>query len=166
MNELRFVWDESKNISNQKKHNVSFEEAKSAFYDENARIIDDPDHSQVEERFIILGLNNSLRLLVVVHTYRESNEVLRIISARKLQKMRVSIIKKVKNMKDEYNFSNSKKNPYVKKLKKPVTIRLDNSTIEYFKNLAEETDIPYQKLINLFLRDCANQQKRPSINWM
>ncbi len=68
-------------------------------------------------------------------------------------------------MRDEYNFSNSIKNPYAKKLKKQVTIRLETETIEYFKNLALETDIPYQKLINLFLRDCANKQMKPSINW-
>ena len=68
-------------------------------------------------------------------------------------------------MRTEYNFSNSNKNPYIKKLKKQITIRLENETIEYFKNLAVETDIPYQKLINLFLRDCAEHQKKPSISW-
>jgi len=69
-------------------------------------------------------------------------------------------------MRDEYNFSESRKNPYARKLKKPVTIRLEKSTIEYFKNLASETDIPYQKLINLFLQDCAKRKKKPSINWV
>ena len=69
-------------------------------------------------------------------------------------------------MRDEYNFSESRKNPYARKLKKPVTIRLEKSTIEYFKNLASETDIPYQKLINLFLQDCAKRRKKPSINWV
>jgi predicted DNA binding CopG/RHH family protein len=68
-------------------------------------------------------------------------------------------------MKDEYDFSNSVKNPYIKKLKQQVTIRIDNETIEYFKKLAAETDIPYQKLINLFLRDCAQNKKKPSITW-
>ena len=68
-------------------------------------------------------------------------------------------------MRTEYNFSKSTKNPYVKKLKKQVTIRLESETIEYFKQLALETDIPYQKLINLFLRDCAQNKLKPSIKW-
>ena len=69
-------------------------------------------------------------------------------------------------MRTEYDFSDSIKNPYARKLKKQVTIRLENETIEYFKKLANETDIPYQKLINLFLSDCAKNKKKPSINWM
>jgi len=68
-------------------------------------------------------------------------------------------------MRTEYDFSNSIKNPYSKKLKRQITIRLENETIEYFKKLAIETDIPYQKLINLFLTDCAKQQIKPSILW-
>jgi len=69
-------------------------------------------------------------------------------------------------MKNEYNFSNSAKNPYTKKLKKQITIRIENDTIEYFKELASETDIPYQKLINLFLTNCAQNKMKPTINWM
>ncbi len=68
-------------------------------------------------------------------------------------------------MRDEYDFSKSVKNPYTKKLKKQVTIRLENETIEYFKQLAAETDIPYQKLINFFLRDCAEKKLKPSVTW-
>ena len=68
-------------------------------------------------------------------------------------------------MKNEYDFSKSVKNPYAKKLKKQITIRMENETIEYFKQLAIETDIPYQKLINLFLRDCAVHKVKPTINW-
>jgi predicted DNA binding CopG/RHH family protein len=68
-------------------------------------------------------------------------------------------------MRTEYDFTNSVKNPYTKKLKKQITIRLENETIEYFKELAREIDIPYQKLINLFLRDCAYQKMKPSISW-
>jgi predicted DNA binding CopG/RHH family protein len=68
-------------------------------------------------------------------------------------------------MKKEYNFSNSVKNPYIKKLKKQITIRLENDTIEYFKKLASETDIPYQNLINLYLRNCAQNELKPSIDW-
>jgi predicted DNA binding CopG/RHH family protein len=80
--------------------------------------------------------------------------------------MKVKSIIKVDKMRNEYNFSDSMKNPYARKLKKQVTIRLEKDTIEYFKKLADETDIPYQKLINLFLRDCAKNQMKPSINWM
>jgi len=68
-------------------------------------------------------------------------------------------------MKNNYDFSKSVKNPYTKKLKKQITIRLEKETIEYFKKLAAETDIPYQKLINLFLRDCAEHNKKPEITW-
>lgn len=68
-------------------------------------------------------------------------------------------------MRKEYDFSNSVKNPYIKKLKKQITIRLENETIEYFKKLSTETDIPYQKLINLFLSDCAKQKMKPSVSW-
>jgi len=68
-------------------------------------------------------------------------------------------------MKKNYDFSNSIKNPYIKKLKKQVTIRLENDTIDYFKSIAADADIPYQKLINLFLRDCAENRKKPEIHW-
>lgn len=68
-------------------------------------------------------------------------------------------------MKKEYDFSSAKKNPYAKRLKRPVTIRLDEVTVNYFKALAEENEIPYQTLINLYLRDCAAQQKKPQVAW-
>ena len=83
MSSLRFEWDEPKAAVNAKKHGVSFEEARSVFFDERARLIDDPDHSEDEERFILLGLSSSLRLLVVCHCYRTEGNVIRIISARK-----------------------------------------------------------------------------------
>lgn len=83
MSALHFEWDERKAAANRKKHGVSFEEAKSAFYDERAKLIDDPDHSDEEDRFILLGLSSALRLLVVCHCYRSEKGVIRIISARK-----------------------------------------------------------------------------------
>jgi uncharacterized protein len=83
MSNLRFVWDERKAAANEKKHGVSFEEARSVFFDEQARLIDDPDHSEDEERFILLGLSSVLRLLVVCHCYRSEGNVIRIISARR-----------------------------------------------------------------------------------
>ena len=68
-------------------------------------------------------------------------------------------------MRDNYDFSNSVKNPYSKKLKKQVTIRLDEDTIEYFKGMAEDKGIPYQSLINLYLRDCAEKHKELKVKW-
>ena len=68
-------------------------------------------------------------------------------------------------MRDNYDFSKGRKNPYAKKLKKSVTIRLDEETVDYFRKLAQETDIPYQTLINMYLRDCASNKKRLKIAW-
>ena len=86
MDLIRFEWDENKNDINKKKHKVSFEEARTVFYDEAALVIDDPEHSEDEERFIILGLSKRANLLVVCHCCRESDTVIRIISARKATK--------------------------------------------------------------------------------
>ena len=68
-------------------------------------------------------------------------------------------------MKKRYDFSKSIKNPYLKKAKKQLTIRLDEDTIDYFRSLAEESGIPYQSLINLYLRDCASENKRLHMDW-
>lgn len=86
MEGIRFEWDEHKNELNKKKHNISFEEAKTVFYDEDALIINDPDHSSEEERFVILGFSTQAKLLVVCHCYRAADMVIRIISARKATK--------------------------------------------------------------------------------
>jgi uncharacterized DUF497 family protein len=83
MSELRFEWDSRKNRSNTKKHGVSFEEAQTAFSDEHALVIDDPEHSVDEDRFVLLGLSTRLRVLVVCHCYRKGGDVIRIISARR-----------------------------------------------------------------------------------
>jgi uncharacterized protein len=83
MNTLRFEWDERKAAANAKKHGVTFEEARSVFADERAKLIDDPDHSDDEERFVLLGLSSTPRLLVVCHCYRSKGNIIRIISARK-----------------------------------------------------------------------------------
>ncbi len=86
MYDLQFIWDERKNKINQKKHGVSFEEAQSVFYDDYARLIADPDHSFMEDRFILLGISKKVRILIVCHCYRENDEIIRIISARKADK--------------------------------------------------------------------------------
>ena len=82
MNKLKFEWDPSKAESNIKKHGISFEEAKTVFDDDFGRLISDPDHSQDEERFILLGISYSLKILTVVHCYRDNDGIIRIISAR------------------------------------------------------------------------------------
>ena len=80
---LTFEWDSRKAAANLRKHGVSFEDAQSVFSDERARLIDDPDHSADEDRFVLLGLSSSMRLLVVAHCYRAGGSTIRIISARK-----------------------------------------------------------------------------------
>ena len=83
MDAIRFAWDEAKAAENRRKHGVAFEEAATVFADENARLKHDPDHSLKEDRFVLLGFSSKLRLLLVCHAYRENDEVIRIISARK-----------------------------------------------------------------------------------
>lgn len=83
MSDLRFDWDEAKNGANQTKHGVSFEEAQTVFSDDDALLLGDPDHSETEDRFLLLGLSSLLRTLVVCHCYRDQEDLIRIISARK-----------------------------------------------------------------------------------
>ena len=83
MGNIEFAWDRRKARSNLNKHGVSFEEAKAVFLDESARLIDDPDHSADEARFLLLGYSFRARCLVVSHCYRESDSVIRLISARR-----------------------------------------------------------------------------------
>ena len=83
MTYIRFTWDQKKSKANYEKHGISFEEAKSIFYDPAARQIYDPDHSADEDRFIMLGMSHKLRVFIVCHCYREKEEKIRIISARK-----------------------------------------------------------------------------------
>jgi uncharacterized DUF497 family protein len=83
MEEMIFSWGEREDRENQRKHGISFEEAATAFADENARLKHDPDHSQEEDRFILLGFSAKLRLLVVAHAYRQHGKQIRIVSARK-----------------------------------------------------------------------------------
>ncbi|CAN1509223.1 Ribonuclease toxin, BrnT, of type II toxin-antitoxin system [Burkholderiaceae bacterium] len=82
MSDIKFEWDTKKATANLKKHGVSFAEARTVFFDENAKLINDPDHSGDEDRFILLGLSSSLRIVLVCHCYREKGNVIRLISAR------------------------------------------------------------------------------------
>ena len=83
MGEMRFEWDPRKAAGNRRKHGVSFTEAESVFADEHALLLDDPEHSESEDRFLLLGLSGALRVLVVVHCFRASDCVIRLISARR-----------------------------------------------------------------------------------
>ncbi len=86
MEGLQFNWDDAKNRSNRRKHGVSFEEAQTAFFDDRAKVFYDPDHSEEEDPFILLGMSCQFRTLVVCHCYREKDTLVRIISARKADK--------------------------------------------------------------------------------
>lgn len=86
MSDIRFEWDERKSQINKQKHKVSFEEAQSVFLDENAIRFFDPGHSRSEDRFIMLGMSYTLRVLIVCHCFRSDDKVIRIISARKADK--------------------------------------------------------------------------------
>ena len=83
MMQLKFEWNARKASANLKRHGVSFEEARTVFLDEYAKLIDDPDHSEVEDRFVLLGLSSTLKVILVCHCYLEQGNVIRIISARK-----------------------------------------------------------------------------------
>ena len=87
MNPLRFEWDEEKNRENRRKHGVSFEEARTVFYDDNAIEFYDDGHSAREDRFLLLGVSSRLRALMVCHCLREGGDVIRIVSARKATAM-------------------------------------------------------------------------------
>ena len=83
MSDLRFEWDRRKSAANLRKHGISFEEARTVFADERGLLLDDPDHSENEARFVLLGLSWRLRMLVVCHCYRDDGDAIRIISARR-----------------------------------------------------------------------------------
>ena len=108
------------------------------FTDEYGRLISVPEYSDEddEDRFILLGTSIDSRLLIVCHCVREQD-----------------------SMRDHYDFSDSVKNPYAKKLKKQVTIRLDEDAVVYFKSLSENKGFPYQSLINLYLKGCAQSHR-------
>ncbi len=91
MDKIHFEWDNNKNAINIKKHNLSFEEASTVFYDDRAILFDDPEHSYEEERFLIIGTTMSSRICIVSHCYRDNDEVIRIISARKATKSEKSV---------------------------------------------------------------------------
>ncbi len=95
MRDIRFEWDPAKAAANARKHGVTFEEAQTAFFDDLALVIDDPEHSEAETRFVLLGLSAAARILVVVHAHRSAPDTIRIISARKASRAeRVGYVKR------------------------------------------------------------------------
>lgn|GEM_PF-586690 len=119
-----------------------------------------------EDRLIAIGYSLLDRILTVVHCYKEDDEVIRIISARKATKQEKNSLKE-NNMKKSYDLSKMKevKPSYLKKLKQQVTIKLDTQVIEYFKALSETAEIPSQTLINLYLKECAETKKKLKLKW-
>ena len=94
MKDLYFDWSEAKNKANVRKHGVSFEEAKSVFFDEHALLIADPDHSENEDRFVLLGLSAKLRLLLVCHCFEADDGLIRVISCRKANRKEMSLYRR------------------------------------------------------------------------
>jgi|ERR1043166_71916 uncharacterized protein (DUF4415 family) len=166
MSELRFAWDPRKAAQNLRKHGVSFSEAETVFSDERALLIDDPDHSEEEDRFLLLGLSSGAsvaRRLPQLPEQRHGHSAH--LGLESDSDGTSAIHPQVSLMRKSYDFSKGRPNPYAKLLKRPVTIRLDTATIDYFKQLARAEDIPYQTLINLYLRDCAAHQRRLDLTW-
>ena len=159
---MKFEWDEAKNGSNIQKHGVSFEEARTVF--------DDPLHiskldcrfSYFEERWITIGTTVNGKLLVVANIFFDENgeEIIRIISARKASVKERSFLSDIDDrkkyddyeMEEEYDFSRGVRGRFYKPKKIPTTLRLDDDILMYFKKKASEEKVPYQTLINAFLR--------------
>ena len=88
---LKFEWNKTKDAINKRKHGISFNEASTVFYDENALLFDDPEHSRSEDRFLIIGMSIKMHICIVSHCYRKNDQIIRIISARKATKKEVNI---------------------------------------------------------------------------
>jgi uncharacterized protein (DUF4415 family) len=157
---MRFEWDPRKAAKNRQRHRVSFEEAETVFYDEQALVLEDPGPDDREERFVIIGMSSAIRVLVDLPL----SEGRRRHSHHQRQEGGPGgipgLLAEAYTMKKHYDFSKARKNPYAKLLKRQVTIRLDIPTIDYFKGVSAAQGIPYQTLINLYLRDCAESKRR------
>ena len=169
MDELEFTWDDQKAQSNRTKHGVSFEEAKSAFFDENARVIYDPDHSQQEDRFILLGMSDYLRLLIVCHCHRENDTIIRIISARKANKKKKKTVSGVLIMRDNYDFSKSIKNHYYNRLKncskkQLLTLFLDEEIVTWYKKNKEYHQTEINNLLKEYIKNGIKKKEKVSLN--
>jgi len=164
---ITFEWDSHKAASNLKKHGISFEEARSVFFDELAVQFFDEEHSHTEERFLMLGMSTKARLLLVMPLREGSGRHHQNHLSPQGNPGREWFLPGRVTMRDEYDLSRlkSRPNPYASRLKKSVTMRLSEDVIDYFKDMAEETGVPYQTLINLYLRDYVAQQRKIDIAW-
>jgi uncharacterized DUF497 family protein len=141
---------------------VSFEEARTVFLDENALLQPDEEHSGDEDRFVLLGLSAQLRTLVVCHLLPTARRGHPYHLRAQGKFLRARAVRRSENeMRKNYDFSTAVRNPYAKRLKRQLTIRLDEETIDYFQGLSHEMSLPYQTLMNMYLRDCAETRKRP-----
>lgn len=156
---IDFEWDPHKAELNAGKHAVTFEEAAESFYDPYARIIDDPDHSDNEERFILIGMSMSARVLTVSHFVRGGRTDCPHHLGAEIDEERGMPVLEVPEMREEYDFSDSRPNPYIERLRKPVTMNLDIANIDYFKAESARTGVPYQVIINMYLTECREQGK-------
>lgn len=150
MKGISFEWDDNKAAINEAKHHITFSEANTVFADENAILFDDPNHSQEEERFMML--------FVLSPPERQP---------RMKQLNTTKLTKGGKSMEKEYDIEklNPRKNPYAKRVKKQITINIDGDTIDFFKAKSEKCGIPYQTLINLYLSDCKEQNRELELKW-
>ncbi len=149
---------------------MTFEEAQTVFCDENAILFDDPEHSEYENRFLIIGFTSKARICIVSHCYRESDSVIRIIPARRATTSEKNYYNKENGgnrMREEYDIKslNPRKNPYSKRIKQQITINIDSDVVNYFKEKSEFLGIPYQTLINLYLSDCMKNQRELHMVW-
>lgn len=128
---------------------------------------EEPGEPAQTQRVVRGGISFRLRALVVCHCFRMNDALVRIISARKANKKEEITGTGGKTMRKHYDFGKMKgeRNPYVKVLKQPITMRLDKGTVAYFKALATELGMPYQNLINLYLRECALNHKKLELKW-
>lgn len=166
MKELHFQWDVVKANENLKKHGVSFEEAKSVFFNEHAIEFYDDEHSEREDRFFLLGGKQEFKSSIDMSLFQGVGIDHKNNFGKKGDKERIKTLYRW-TMKAEYDLSKmkSRPNPYAKRLKKQVTLRIGVDIIEYFKGLSSRTGIPYQSLINLYLRDCASSHRELKLNW-
>ena len=144
---------------------MSFEEAKTVFFDERAKLIDDPDHSEDEERFVLIWNEQRASFPARLSLLPEQRQCHSYHLRTQGHFQGVQILLIGCHMRKEDHFSKARKNPYASQLKKQITIRLDEESITYFKAISEDVGVPYQSLINLYLRDCAISQRKLNLNW-
>ena len=148
-----FEWDDVKAAINERKHGVTFDEATEAFDDPWARVIDGPDHSfhpHGHEPRCAVANRVPLHTAWLDHPHHLSPQI---------DQKRGKAVLEVPQMRDEYDFSDSRPNPYAGRLRRAVTMNLDVANIDYFKAESARTGVPYQNIINLYLTQCREQDK-------